>query len=153
MKELNLIVVGQLKDQNLLALEEHYLKQIKAFKLNIHEIKSQKEDVTIEASLVLKKIDQLNPNSKGMVILLSEKGKQMDSVSFSRWLYNHFEKTAGSLFLIIGGSTGFGEDLLSKSNEKISLSMLTFPHKMARLILIEQLYRAQTINTNHPYHK
>ena len=153
MKELNLIVVGQLKDQNLLALEEHYLKQIKAFKLNIHEIKSQKEDVTTEANLVLKKIDQLSPNSKGMIILLSEKGKQMDSVAFSRWLYNHFEKTAGSLFLIIGGSTGFGEDLLSKSNEKISLSMLTFPHKMARLILIEQLFRAQTIHANHPYHK
>ena len=153
MKELNLIVVGQLKDHNLLALEEHYLKQIKAFKLNIHEIKSQKEDVTIEASLVLKKIDQLNQNSKSMMILLTETGKQMDSVSFSKWLYNHLEKTSGSLYLIVGGSSGFGEELLSRANEKISLSLLTFPHKMARIILIEQLYRAQTIHTHHLYHK
>jgi 23S rRNA (pseudouridine1915-N3)-methyltransferase len=54
---------------------------------------------------------------------------------------------------VINGAAGPGSELVKKAHVQISLSELTFPHKLARLILIEQLYRAETIQAKHPYHK
>jgi len=54
---------------------------------------------------------------------------------------------------LIGGPNGLSENLIKKSNLVLSLSLMTFPHLMARIILIEQIYRAESIINNHPYHK
>jgi 23S rRNA (pseudouridine1915-N3)-methyltransferase len=61
------------------------------------------------------------------------------------------EKSSRVIFLI-AGAEGFSQEVLKASQEKISLSELTFPHKIARLLLVEQIYRAQTIRSGHPYH-
>jgi 23S rRNA (pseudouridine1915-N3)-methyltransferase len=53
---------------------------------------------------------------------------------------------------MIAGAEGFSSEVLKLCQERLSLSELTFPHKLARIILVEQLYRAQTIRTGHPYH-
>jgi 23S rRNA (pseudouridine1915-N3)-methyltransferase len=80
-----------------------------------------------------------------------EKGKQFTSVDFSKWLFEKSETQ--KIIFIIGGAAGHGEEVIAKANFKLSLSELTYPHKLARLLLVEQIYRAITIKNNHPYNK
>ncbi len=146
MKSLHLIVVGKNKDKNYLALEAEYLKRIRTFKLHIHEVKSHQEDLDLEAREVLKKLSSLDSPP---YYLLTERGKAYDSLSFSKKCQVEF----GDFALIIGGASGHGEELYKGCKGEISLSPLTLPHKMARLVLIEQIYRAETIILGHPYNK
>jgi 23S rRNA (pseudouridine1915-N3)-methyltransferase len=150
MKEIHLIVVGKLKDKNLEALEEQYLKRIKSPKLHIHEVKSQKENLDLEANEVEKK---LNDIGKVYPILLAENGKLVDSEKFSKWLFDLIETRHEKIVFIIGGASGHGKKIIDRSLASLSLSPMTFPHKLARVLFVEQVYRAITINSGHPYHK
>lgn len=151
MREVHLITVGKLKDSHYESIEKDYLKRINAFKLSIHEVKTHAEDVDKEATEVLKKIQD---NSKGSfkLITMMEKGKDYNSPDFSKWFFELLEDQA-PIFFVIGGAAGHGEQVLEATTHKLSLGKLTYPHKLARVLLIEQLYRAQTISTGHPYHK
>lgn len=85
-------------------------------------------------------------------MLLTENGKQRDSVQFSNWLDQLIQQPK-PVALVIGGAAGFSKEIRDQAQDFCSLSLLTYPHKFARLILVEQLYRAYTIQTKHPYHK
>ena len=85
------------------------------------------------------------------IVLMTEKGKQFESIAFSNWLNKHTERQ--KIVFIIGGAAGHGKQIIERANFKLSLSEFTFPHKLARLLLVEQIYRAQTIRANHPYNK
>ena len=150
MKDIHLIVIGKYKDKNLESLEEQYLKRITGPKLKIHELKSMRENLELEANEVLKKLNDLAPSYP---ILMAENGKLRNSVDFSKWLYSLIETRSEKIVLIIGGASGHGQKVLELAKEKLSLSPMTYPHKLARLLIVEQLYRAQTIHTGHPYHK
>ena len=150
MKSIHLICVGKLKEKKTLDLEQDFLKRIREPNLVIHETKTFQEDVQLEGAEVLKKIDSLSKSPH--IVALTEKGQSFDSLKFSEWLTQTLEHS-GSLFFVIGGSKGHGENLLARTQEEISLSKLTFPHQFARLLLVEQLYRAQTLRVGHPYHK
>lgn len=153
MKEVYLLTVGKLKDKNLLALEEDYLKRIKNPKLKIIECKAYSEDLEKEAAGVLSKINDINKDSSSDIFLLAENGNSFDSPQFSSWLYQILETGQQNLIFVIGGASGHGPKLIEKAKGKLSLSLLTFPHKLARLLFVEQFYRAQTIQVGHPYHK
>jgi len=86
------------------------------------------------------------------LVLLDEKGKQFSSVSFSSFLADFQQSGKGQLLFAIGSAHGFDERLKKRANLLISLSPLTFPHQLARLIFAEQLYRAFTIIKKEPYH-
>jgi len=150
-RQLNLIVVGKLKDQHLEALEESYLKRINNPDLLIHEVKASAENKAAEGEAILKKIKDLSAGSSSYCIAMTEWGKRMTSVQFGEWTRLIIERHA-KVFFIIAGAEGFSDDVLQNCQERISLSELTFPHKLARILLVEQLYRAQTIRTAHPYH-
>lgn len=150
-KIVHLIAIGKLKDKELLIIEQHYLKQIKNPPLNIYEIKACAENPDKEAESVCKKIQEITNNESYKLFLLAEKGKLFDSPNFSQWLYHHLE-TVQSLIFVLGGVQGHGKSLLKLPHEKISLSPMTFPHMLARILFVEQYYRAQTINNKHPYH-
>lgn len=152
MREVHLITVGALKDSNLETLENDYIKRISTFKFSIHELKSYSEDLSKEAKEVLKKLSDIGKNNSRKIILLQEKGKQFDSPTFAHWL-NDLHTKHDTLIFIIGGAAGHGEEVLNLPHQSLSLSLLTYPHKIARLLLIEQLYRAETIQKGHPYHK
>lgn len=149
MKSLHLIVVGKLKDKYLESLENDYLKRIKKPKLQIHEIKASAENKDQEAQVVLKKIAALSENH--FVVVLTEFGEEFQSPQFSSWLYENFN-SGKDLIFVVCGAEGPGAELLKNCDAKLSLSKLTFPHKLARLIFVEQIYRAQTIKDGHPYH-
>lgn len=152
MKEINLVTIGKLKDCNLQEIENNYLKRICSHKLNIHEIKSKSEHKDIETETALKKIKELSNDKKPYIILLGEKGELYDSQNFSKWFYKKIENINGPIFFVIAGAEGPSNKMMEKANCHISLSKLTFPHRIARIILIEQIYRAETIHLNHPYH-
>ena len=94
--------------------------------------------------------DKLLSTIKGQdrLAVLSEYGKEYNSVAFSKWLAT---EAFGTLVLFIGGPEGISDRL--KQYPLISLSSMTFPHELARLMLVEQLYRAKTILQNGRYHK
>lgn len=151
MKVVNLIVVGKLKSKHLEAIEKDYFDRIQTPKLVIHEVKANAENVDIEASNVLKKIADIEAKSKSKIYALAENGKEFDSHGFSEFIFKNISEHDSVIF-IIAGAHGHGEEVISQIHGKISLSKLTFPHKIARIVFVEQLYRAITIKTAHPYH-
>lgn len=86
------------------------------------------------------------------VIALDEKGCLLDSLSFSEFLIDRLEKGGARLTFLIGGAEGLPKKI-KKEIPLLSLSPLTFPHQIARLLLIEQIYRALEIGKGSPYHK
>ena len=110
-------------------------------KINVDEIKEE------EAKNLLSKV-----TTTSYLIALDESGVEMRSVEFSDFLTS-ISKTNKEITFFIGGAYGLSENLKKKCNKLVSLSMMTLPHKMVRMFLSEQLYRAYTISTKHPYHK
>ena len=150
-RQIHLIVVGKLKDQHLEAIENDYLKRINNPELLIHEVKASAENKEAEGDAILKKIRDLAQVTAPHIICMTEWGKRSTSVAFAAWCRDLFERQ-NKVFFVIAGAEGFSGEVLKNCQERISLSELTFPHKLARILLVEQLYRSQTIRSGHPYH-
>ena len=86
------------------------------------------------------------------VVLLDEHGTERTSVDYSQWLERRMASGSKRLVFVVGGPYGFSPEVYDRANEKISLSKMTFPHELVRLIFVEQLYRAFTILRHEPYH-
>jgi 23S rRNA (pseudouridine1915-N3)-methyltransferase len=86
------------------------------------------------------------------LVVLDENGKHMNSVQLSEFISARANESVKRLVFVIGGAFGLHETVLKKANHKWSLSALTFPHQLVRLILAEQVYRACTIMRNEKYH-
>ena len=87
-----------------------------------------------------------------LVVCLDERGRTYDSAGFSRELRGWLEAPAGAPAFIIGGPFGLSEAVLARAAVRLSLGPMTLPHELARVVLLEQLYRAATIMKNIPYH-
>jgi len=92
--------------------------------------------------------ESLTPYLKGYNIALHPDSKELDSFEFSKIFENQ-----SNINFFIGGAYGFNKDFLSNCDKVISLSKLIMSHKIAKIVLYEQIYRAYTIINNHPYHK
>lgn len=108
-----------------------------------------------EADAILKQCDWAE-----IVVLLNERGRQLSSEEFASWLHLGNPLNGGRtpsptdrIIFIIGGAHGTSERLRERASLVLSLSLMTFPHQMVRLFLMEQLYRTFTILHNEPYHK
>lgn len=86
------------------------------------------------------------------VVLLDERGKEMTSREFSAFIDRKMVSLPKNLIFIIGGPYGFSQAVYDRANELLSLSRMTFSHEMARLFMVEQVYRAMTILRGEPYH-
>jgi len=86
------------------------------------------------------------------IVALDERGKQFDSIALSKFIQVKANASVKRLVFVIGGAFGLDEAILKRSNHLWSLSQLTFPHQLVRLILAEQLYRSFTILKNEKYH-
>ncbi len=111
--------------------------------IELLEIKDSNPDT--EARKVL---ESLKTHDK--LVVLSEDGKQFDSVTFGHWLG---QEASGTLVFFIGGPIGVSPHLKQTAHQILSLSAMTFPHEVARLLLLEQLYRGKTILQGGSYHK
>jgi 23S rRNA (pseudouridine1915-N3)-methyltransferase len=100
-----------------------------------------------EGELILKNI-----SGADILVLLDEKGKLYSSREFAAFMEKQMLSGARNLFFVIGGAYGFSKDVYDRADALFSLSKMTFSHQMVRLIFAEQLYRANTIINNEPYH-
>ena len=100
-----------------------------------------------EGNVILSKLQPADS-----VVLLDERGKQPTSRQLAEMMQGHMNSGVKRLVFVIGGPYGFSESVYARAGRLLSLSSLTFPHELARLIFTEQLYRAMTILRGEPYH-
>lgn len=108
---------------------------------------SEEQLKTKEGELQLKKLD-----NNDFLILLDERGKQYNSIQFSEYLEALMQHSHKRLIFLIGGAYGFSDTVYQRANAQWSLSKLTFSHQMVRLFIVEQIYRAISIQRGLPYH-
>ena len=96
-------------------------------------------------------LNRIRPGDR--VIALTIGGRRMDSPGFSAHLSGMRTAGVSRVVFVIGGSLGLGQNVLARADEELSLSDLTFPHQLARVMLLEQLYRAEKIAAGERYHK
>lgn len=136
-----IIAVGKIKKNWINAGINEYLKRLP--QLEILEIKDAGKQKELSKILsLIKKKDKL--------IALSETGESLTSVEFASFINKELLQP---LVFVIGGPDGLSEQINNYAYQVLSLSSMTFPHEMARLFLVEQLYRAYTIIQNKNYHK
>lgn len=118
----------------------------------------------ITGGLHIKELTAPTPKAEGLalvnaipdgakVILLDEHGKDLPSVDLAAQYTKWLESGAQDLVFIIGGADGLTPEIRARGDYTLSLGQKTWPHMLARVMLIEQIYRAQQINANHPYHR
>ena len=134
---------------------EFYTKQLpKNLAIEFIDLKSQQnpnysieEVIQKESSLILSKI-----SNNDFVVSWDSSGESMTSKNFSNFILKS-QSSMSSILFIIGGSFGLSLEVKQRSNKILSASQFTFPHRLFRLLLVEQIYRAYTIINNMPYHK
>ena len=109
------------------------------------EVKARKAD---EAARLLKAV-----SAAEVKVALDESGRALSSQAFAQWIVQTRDSGCKALAFLIGGPDGHGPPALEDAALKLSLGPLTLPHGLARAVLIEQLYRAATILSGHPYHR
>jgi len=108
---------------------------------------SEKEHKMEEARYLMKSI---GPGD--VLVLFDENGKQYSSAGMASFIESFMLSGTRHLVFAIGGPYGFADEVYSRANHKISISMMTFPHQLIRLLILEQIYRAFTILRGEPYH-
>ena len=159
MLKITLITVGALKEKYFSEASKEYEKRLGAFcSLNVVELEQTKlpsEPSSAEIAIALKKeaekIEKALPKGAAVIPLCIE-GKEIDSEALSQKI-TELEFSYSHLCFIIGGSFGIDESIKQKANMKLSMSKMTFPHRLARIMLLEQLYRAFKITQGSTYHK
>lgn len=148
-----ILVIGKIKESYYLEAIQEYQKRLKPYaKIEIVELKpepfgasNKEKSKKAEGERI---INFLNKNRDSEIFLLDERGENMPSENFAGII----NKINGRIIFVIGGALGFDKNIFSKYRNRISLSRMTFPHEMARVILLEQIYRAITIIKNKQYH-
>lgn len=154
--KITLIAVGKMAESRLRDLVEMYISRLTHYipfeYLQIADLKgsrgiSNQQQKQAEGKAIL---DSLK--SSDYVILLDERGKQFTSRELSQMIQQKANTLTGRLVIVVGGPYGFSEDVYSRANGLMSLSKMTFPHEVARMLIVEQLYRAMSIQRGEPYH-
>lgn len=163
--KITLAIVGKIKEKYWTLAIDEYVKRLSRY-ASVQICQTADEPTPDRASAVqekqirdregerlLKEISRYDHAGDVRVIALAIDGRSYDSVAFSRHLEELQVNGYSHIIFIIGGSLGLSEAVLRRADEKLSFSAMTFPHQMMRVILLEQIYRAQRISHNEPYHK
>jgi 23S rRNA (pseudouridine1915-N3)-methyltransferase len=135
------VSVGRLKEDFERSAAAEYVKRIGGFgKVELIDVK---EDSEIKSKIP----------ANSYVFALCIEGQQLSSEAFSDKLEKVYMSEKKGICFIIGGSDGLPEEVKSECDMKLSFSKMTFPHRLAKIMLLEQLYRALTIQNNRSYHK
>lgn len=156
---IEILAIGRLKDQAEAEIISRYQKRFdqvgRACGLGPLGIKdfSESRFAVAEERKAEEAERLLSAAGRSMIIVLEVAGRTLSSEEFARHLQRLADQGTKSCAFLIGGPDGHGEQVLTAAALKISLGPLTLPHGLARVVLAEQLYRAATILTNHPYHR
>jgi len=157
---ISIICIGKLKEKYWIDAVQEYTKRLSKYcTLSINELKEEKapdnpskaEELAIkdaEGKNILKQIKK-----DAYVIALEIKGKELTSEELSEKIESLGIAGKSDVIFIIGGSIGLSEEVLNRSDFRLSFSKMTYPHQMMRVILLEQIYRSFKIIRNETYHK
>ena len=151
-----LLQTGKTTDKHVAGIADLYSSRINKYiafeTITIPELKNS-GSLTVQEQKIRegKKILQAFVNDD-WVILLDETGKEFRTTEFSEYLEKAFMMSRKRIVFVIGGPWGFSEEVNQRADFRISLSRMTFPHQLVRLLFLEQLYRVFTIIRGEPYH-
>lgn len=138
------------------AIERYRERIFHFFPIEITEVapekdRQKKNDAEIRQAESARLVEAIP--AQGTVVVLDERGKQMDSLKFARWLEDFTIHNPHGVTFVLGGDLGLDDQVRSRGAMTLSLSAMTLPHQVARLVLLEQIYRACTLIRNIRYHK
>lgn len=138
--------IGKTKEEAIASLTSEYLKRISRY--------AQVEALPMRSSddLLAKCSDSRKSGSKSTLVLMDSRGKELSSEQFAKFLGDYQDRNPLPLVFAIGGADGFSAAARSAAQHMISLGKITLAHELARVVLLEQIYRAFTILKGHPYH-
>ena len=144
--KLKIAWIGRTKDPSIQALTDEYLKRISRY--------SEVEGLALtDEEALLKMRDRTGSRPAHALVLFDSRGKQLSSEEFAQFLRNHIDRAPQPLVLAIGPADGFQETSRKLASAVLSFGKMTLPHELARIVLLEQVYRAFTILKGHPYHR
>ena len=149
---LTVAAVGRIKKGPERSLWDIYAKRLR-WPLSLIEVEAKnvigiEQIKKKEADLLLAKVPKTS-----VIVALDQNGLVASSAEFAKKIGEWQNNGINNLVLVVGGSDGLDSTVLDKAQMIISMGQMTWPHKLARVMLLEQLYRAQCILNNHPYHK
>jgi len=137
------MMLGKTRRAEARALLDDYLQRIRRYtEIQIQELPNSPAAVR-----------KLRPGAGASWVLLDAGGKQLTSPQFARWLADLRDRGTRQLVFLCGDAKGFPDELRRKAEAKLALSPMTLPHELARVVLVEQIYRACAILAGHPYPK
>lgn len=138
--------IGKTKEPAMAALTEEYLKRISRY--------VQVEGVMLrdEAALLATCGRDAKPGAKSTLVLMDSRGKEFSSEQLAKFLGDYQDRNPLPLVFAVGGADGFSGEARAAAQDVISLGKMTLAHELARVVLLEQVYRAFTILKGHPYH-
>jgi 23S rRNA (pseudouridine1915-N3)-methyltransferase len=154
--KITVIVVGKTQSKELITIMDEYRKRLKRYiqvewielldyknrgKVTAEELKK------IEGKMILNKL-----STDDELILFDEKGMEKTSLELSQYFKKKMNSGLKNLVFVVGGAYGFSSDVYERSNGRLSISKLTFPHQLIRAFILEQIYRSYTILKGEPYH-
>lgn len=143
--KLKIAWVGKTKEPAIQALTDEYLKRISRY--------AEVEGVALaDESAILNLRERAGSRPSHALVLLDSRGKQFTSEELAKLLQNHQDRNPKPLALAIGPADGFSDNARKSAAAILSLGKITLPHELARIVLLEQVYRAFTILQGHPYH-
>jgi len=139
--KLRIAWLGKTKEPAIQTLTDDYLKRLSHY--------ADAQGIALKDESALLKLRGRQPSA---LVLLDSRGKQLSSEEFAQFLGNHQDRNPSPLIFAVGPANGFTAETRQEANLLLSLGKMTLAHELARVVLLEQLYRAFTILKGHPYH-
>jgi 23S rRNA (pseudouridine1915-N3)-methyltransferase len=143
--KLTIAWIGKTKNPAIQSLTDEYLKRLLQY--------AETEGITLKDEAALLKLCGRNGHgTRRRLVILDSRGKQLSSEELAEFIRAHQDRNPAPLVFAIGSADGFSEDLRRQADFTLSLGKMTLAHELARIVLLEQTYRAFTILKGHPYH-
>jgi 23S rRNA (pseudouridine1915-N3)-methyltransferase len=155
--KISLIWPASSSEKDFVEALDRYLKRIRHFyPIEVVEVPTERgrqtqSDAATMRSQSSRLLAAIPP--RGTVVVLDERGQMLDSLKFARWLERLTIDSPHGIHFVIGGDVGFDDSVRTRADKLLSLSAMTLPHQIARVVLLEQIYRACTLIRNIRYHK
>ena len=158
--QIAVMAVGKLREKPLRQMADEYLKRLSRFgryeEIEVPDLPEREGASSAEEERIRTRegealLQRLRPGDR--VVALTIPGRQRSSPELAAELQEARNRGQGRMVFLIGGSLGLGQNVLARADAEMSMSRMTFPHQLARVMLLEQLYRAEKINAGERYHK
>lgn len=151
------VFAGSHSDREMSEAAERYLNRIKHFyPVQVIEVKPERGRQNSSDEAIIRaqsaRLAAAIPE-RGYTVVLDERGQSLDSLTFAKWLERLTMDSPDGVNFVVGGDVGLDDTVKRRADKLLSLSAMTLPHQFARVVLLEQIYRACTLMRNIPYHK